>query len=576
MDLTTADCIGDFFNMSRNQKRRKNQLQTGKIICNNLKLVLQKRKDSFILLFKRLKEKESLKKTISNIINNILSYVKTNKRNTILTSTLIGIVVVGYFAFVWQPKSSEVIKLNNMQSVVNLKLGDSGSDYIDNTQIVDDAVIVEDVVEEFKKITVKLEDKKVANLFDSDVITVKELNSEDTSLNMEASKRENTEIMVSNGISYDQIALIREPEIKALEFSPVSESIKLGVNMYAIEVNGKEEAYVKTLDEANEVLDLITNKFRSDDVVEEKIGYLENVEIVKIKRNIIDFEGYKDVDSIVEYVLKGTNEQKIHKVVSGENFWVIANHYGLLVEDLIDANPNIDAKRLAIGTELSLIVSEPIINVVIVSKRKRVDEIPYDKDENIMSDNYYVGTYKVKVDGVPGEANVIVEEYFKNGKLFGEKVIESTIVKNPINKVVYQGTKHAPPKIGTGSLSRPTSRGVGIITSRFGPRNFGDGWHDGLDIGLPMNTNVKAADGGVVIYAGWKGSYGRLIIINHGGLMETRYAHLNVIKVSPGDSVFKDQLIGLSGNSGRSTGPHLHFEVRKNNVPINPIKYVNY
>lgn len=597
--------------MSRNQKRRKKQLQrkkeniknqkmitkNQKNILNAFKLILQKRKDYFILFFKKLKEKEYLKNIFVNFFNDIVSYVKSNKRNTILASTLIAVVVIGYFAIVWQPSKNEILKADNMQASVSLDLSDDVSDYVDNAQTelsvvtqptteiaLNDNDASENVVEVSTETVAK---GVVDNLVDSEVVeeeqitVVEEVVEVDNTLekvilNIKSSQRENTEIITSHEISYDQIALIREPKEEILEFSSVTQSIKLGIDMYAIEVNGKEEAYVKTLGEANIILDRITNIFRSEDVVEERIGYLEKVEIVKIKRDIIDFEGYKDTDSIIEYILKGTNEQRIHKVVSGENFWVIANHYGLPVEDLIDANPNIDEKRLAINTELSLIVSEPIINVVIVSKRKRVDEIPYGKEENIMSNDYYVGTYKVKVSGVPGEANVIVEEYFKNGKLFGEKVIESSIVKDPVNKVVYQGTKPAPPKIGTGNFSRPTSRGVGVITSRFGPRNFGDGWHDGLDIGLSMNTDIKAADGGVVIYAGWKGSYGRVVIINHGGLMETRYAHLNVIKVSPGDSVFKGQLIALSGNSGRSTGPHLHFEVRKNNVPINPINYVNY
>ncbi|MGM0602888.1 MAG: M23 family metallopeptidase [Bacillota bacterium] len=101
-------------------------------------------------------------------------------------------------------------------------------------------------------------------------------------------------------------------------------------------------------------------------------------------------------------------------------------------------------------------------------------------------------------------------------------------------------------------------------------------FHDGLDIAVNYNTPVISAAEGKVIFAGWSSGYGRLVKVKHSNQYTTYYAHLNKIAVSVGEKVKKGQLIAYSGNSGRSTGPHLHYEIRKNGVPENPRKYVNY
>lgn len=109
-------------------------------------------------------------------------------------------------------------------------------------------------------------------------------------------------------------------------------------------------------------------------------------------------------------------------------------------------------------------------------------------------------------------------------------------------------------------------------TSGFGPR-----WgrmHNGTDFAAPIGTPVYATADGVVIFAGWSSGYGRLIKIQHEFGIETRYAHLNAIRVSVGDRVSRGQRIGDMGNSGRSTGPHLHYEVHVGGRPVNPMTYI--
>ena len=116
---------------------------------------------------------------------------------------------------------------------------------------------------------------------------------------------------------------------------------------------------------------------------------------------------------------------------------------------------------------------------------------------------------------------------------------------------------------------------MGKINNEFGYRRnpFGGRsyeFHSGLDIDGNRGDIVVAPANGVVIKAGWQGGYGNLIEVDHGNGLTTRYGHLSQIQVRAGDTLARGQLIGLVGSTGRSTGPHLHFELRLNDKPINP------
>ncbi len=109
-------------------------------------------------------------------------------------------------------------------------------------------------------------------------------------------------------------------------------------------------------------------------------------------------------------------------------------------------------------------------------------------------------------------------------------------------------------------------------TSGYGPR-----WgrmHEGVDMAGPIGTPIHATADGVVSFAGWSSGYGRLIKIEHANGIETRYAHLNAIRVEVGQRVSRGERIGDMGNSGRSTGPHLHYEIRVGGEPLNPMIYI--
>lgn len=119
----------------------------------------------------------------------------------------------------------------------------------------------------------------------------------------------------------------------------------------------------------------------------------------------------------------------------------------------------------------------------------------------------------------------------------------------------------------------------GRLTSYFGfrkdPFRHRKQFHEGLDIAADIGTEVYAAGSGRVALAERNGNYGRMIIIDHGFDLKTAYGHLSKILVSEGDIIKKGQLIGKVGSSGRSTGAHLHFEIRMNNEPVDPLEYLD-
>jgi murein DD-endopeptidase MepM/ murein hydrolase activator NlpD len=130
-------------------------------------------------------------------------------------------------------------------------------------------------------------------------------------------------------------------------------------------------------------------------------------------------------------------------------------------------------------------------------------------------------------------------------------------------------------KRGGGALSWPVS---GPVSSGFGYRihpifNVRK-MHTGIDISAGMGVPIRAATAGMVISAGWRGGYGKCVVISHGGGLATLYGHQSDILVSTGESVERGEVIGKVGSTGYSTGPHLHFEVRVGGSPVDPMGYL--
>jgi len=393
---------------------------------------------------------------------------------------------------------------------------------------------------------------------------------EDTLMALKQSYEEENaaEVAFTDQISYQKVNASKKELLdgKALE-KELKKHLDYQVACAVIYADDKPIVTLRTKEEAEKVLSSVEQyftKITDDSQIKEKT-FNEKVEI---KEEFADIFTAMEVEDAQHYIINGTSEVRIHKVEAGESFWSISRKYDISLEDLQKANPTANPEKIKIGQELNLIVPKSLINVKTIEEITYTDKIPYEQKLELSSSLYKDQT-QVKVKGQYGEKEVKAEVVKINGIESERIILAEKVIKEPKTQILVKGTKEPPPKKGTGTFSTPTR---GTITSRFGYR-----WgrnHDGLDIAAPVGTAVKAADGGEVIFAGTSGGYGKLIKIDHGAGFVTYYGHLSKINVKVGEKVYKGQVIGAVGNTGNSTGPHLHFEIRKNGNPVNPSNYL--
>lgn len=337
------------------------------------------------------------------------------------------------------------------------------------------------------------------------------------------------------------------------------------VSGYSITIDGEEIGLVKTQKDAQFIIDSIKEPYSTSTDGEIKdIKILEDLQIVSKE---IPLNTIADTEKLIEFIKVGTEEIKTHVVEAGESFWTISMIYDISVDELISANPDRDPKKLKPGDEVKLLVPTSKLTVATVEEVEYTEATDF---ETIVetSDTMYTNQKKVKVEGELGESHIVANLVKHNGIEVEKEILKEEVIKEPIAELVVKGTKEIPKTAATGVFMMPTR---GRFTSGYGSR-----WgrlHKGMDIAASTGTPINAADGGTVTHSGWQGTYGYMIEIDHGNGMKTRYAHASKLIVSKGTKVYKGQHIANVGNTGRSTGPHLHLEVLVNGVNVNPSKY---
>lgn len=352
-------------------------------------------------------------------------------------------------------------------------------------------------------------------------------------------------------------------QIESYLFSGVDEVIRT----CSLSVNGTFMGAAKSQEE----LDAILNRVKAPYVTEHTVS-ATFVQPIQMNVEYLSAAVEQDPDVIFAALTANTSGETVYEVSKGDTFSGIAKDSGMTVEELKALNPDVDVEHLYIGQLLTVKEEVPYLSV------RTVDNLTYEAAvpcpvEEVPDDTMYEGESRVVDVGVPGVAMVNADVTYLNGKEQERNILSSQNIQEPTTRIIAVGTKERPTWYPTGSFIWPVS---GRITSRFGWRTiFGSySYHSGLDIGVPTGTSIKAADGGKVTYAGWRGAYGYLVVIDHLDGTETYYGHNSKLCVSAGDKVYQGQTIAKSGSSGRSTGPHCHFEVRKNGTRVNPIKYL--
>ncbi|MDD2189755.1 MAG: peptidoglycan DD-metalloendopeptidase family protein [Eubacteriales bacterium] len=338
-------------------------------------------------------------------------------------------------------------------------------------------------------------------------------------------------------------------------------------NGHGIYVDGKLVTILESKESAKNVLNEIKNTYIKEDsgIEYKRTGFAESVEIIDIETKLGNIQ---KKNNALDYLMTGAIEEKIHVVQSGETFSEIAKMYGLKQSELQYSNPSVVPEKLQIGQEICLNQIVPLVTVQTIEIAQYKEAIPYEiAYENTGS--LYKNEQTVKSRGTNGEKDVVAEIVRNNGIEVSRKEISTTILFQPVSQVVLVGTKEPPPLIGTGSFVYPVR---GTLTSRYGSR-----WgrlHSGIDLAAPTGTKIKAADGGKVTYAGYRGALGYMVAIDHGGGRESWYGHCSKLHVKKGERVYQGQHIANVGSTGRSTGPHLHFEVHINGKSKNPLNYL--
>ncbi len=214
------------------------------------------------------------------------------------------------------------------------------------------------------------------------------------------------------------------------------------------------------------------------------------------------------------------------------------------------------------------------LDVVTVATTTKIVTVSYDT-ETRKDASKDAGVLEVITQGVDGEAQRVEKVVLLNGEISADPEVSETVLVYPITEVIVIGTKNV---YITSTPSNASASGFkwplairGTITSY-----WGDGrGHKGVDIGVPVGTQIVAVKSGTVVEAKYTSDYGYYVTIDHGNGVQTRYAHNSQNVVEVGQVVSAGQVIALSGNTGRSTGPHLHFEVIINGNRVNPGYYIN-
>lgn len=376
-------------------------------------------------------------------------------------------------------------------------------------------------------------------------------------------------LKVSSKISFKSISAFgRKATPAAVLKEKLEDNIQLMAEAYSINVDGKDIAFLKDRSSAEAVLNRVRETYQKNNEASnaEDIGFLEDV---KVMPKDAEISSLQDEDAVFSYIMDGGQSIKKYIVNAGDTISEIAERFKIKQADIEKANPGINIDRIQIGQEINLSVPKYVINIKTVETVTYEKAVPYDVKYEETS-TLYKGQMKVKANGREGKKIVTAEIIKVNGIISDENILSENVIEQPVTKLILKGIKERPRTLAYGEFHMPSR---GSITSRFGKR-WGS-MHTGIDIGVPIGTPVKAADGGKVIFSGWKGSYGKLVIIDHENGYTTYYGHCSQLKVKTGQRVARDEVIAASGDTGNVTGPHLHFEVRKNGVAVNPLKYLN-
>ena len=299
------------------------------------------------------------------------------------------------------------------------------------------------------------------------------------------------------------------------------------------------------------------------------MNFAEEVEIVEA---YLPESQITPLQTAIDEVTKEQETASEYEVVAGDTLSEIAIKVNIPMDKILEMNSETledENSTIRVGDKLIITVPEPELSV------ERVEQNYYEEiyDEEVIyvdNDEWYTTQTNVLQQPSAGFRKVVANVSYLNDKEVSREIQKEEVVVEAVAKIVERGTKIPPTYI------KPISGGR--LSSSFGrrpaPKKGASTYHKGVDWAVPTGTAVYASCGGTVAKAGWGSGYGYVVYIDHEDGRQTRYGHLSKVLVKAGQTVKQGDRIALSGNTGVSTGPHLHFEILINGSQVDPLKYL--
>jgi len=361
----------------------------------------------------------------------------------------------------------------------------------------------------------------------------------------------------------------------------VEDSGEPAVGIY---INKQFLCSVKNRSDAESVFDKMLAPYRTN-----KPGvFVDFVEDIRYEEGYYpdDLKTMWDASQLAKKLTEKKQTERKYKVKSGDTFWTIAAANDTTVDELYRLNPKEKKAGIWPGDELILSASVNYVQVKVMKTETRTVEIPF---ETIYTPDPsgFKGVNKTLSAGAKGKEKVTEMVTYLDGQKVSTKELSRERLSEPVSARVSQGTKSwvAPStpdvkiSVGSSGLVWPAPS-CHSVSGGYGLRFQGRSFHTGVDLirygGATYGTLVVASMDGTVEFAGWSGSYGNRIVINHGGGIKTTYSHLvsGSMSVYPGKYVTAGTPIGRVGSTGWSSGAHLHFEISVNGSYRNPMAYL--
>lgn len=354
------------------------------------------------------------------------------------------------------------------------------------------------------------------------------------------------------------------------------------VDAYDFIVDG-EVKYTIPSDQYDD-LELLMKKYKMDFLSVSNISNSAKILSVEFKQDIqvverkVEEEELDSIDDIVLEFQKNEEEAIYHTIVENDNLWDIGVTYGMNLAKIVEYNPFLgerEEKDYMIWPKEVLLMkpANPVYDVVVKLQNTALEPVPFETIK-IEDKNLFTSQRIILKEGIEGEKNVVYDIVMENGYATSIEAIQETILKEPVSAEVKVGTKRTLSYGGGNNYGVTTGR----LTSGYGYRTHPISgvktFHNGIDIAAPTGTGVYSYASGTVISVSQNNTLGKYIAIDHGNGLVTRYLHLSKFNVNKGDKVGTGDRIGSVGNTGYSTGPHLHFEVLKNGSYQNPWNYI--